>query len=211
MKPDGRLKNGRLRRCTGSCFPMTSGYQFDNSPWFRRMKASLRRGGATEVRPIPVDSIVVDERVRLKCQVPLCDSYGRNFTCPPFLPRVSEFREMLARFGGAVLVQVSVDGPFDPPETVFVHARKLHELMNRAERIAFEEGFRFAAALIGGCCRLCDDCAAVRPGESCRHPFRARPSMEAMGIDVLATLEKAGLPARFPVRDRVDWTGLLLF
>jgi predicted metal-binding protein len=34
--------------------------------------------------------------------------------------------------------------------------------------------------------------------------------MEAMGIDVLATLEKAGLPGRFPVRDRVDWTGLLL-
>jgi len=163
------------------------------------------------VRPISVDSLVVDERVRLKCQVPLCDSYGRNFTCPPLLPPVSEFREMLARFGGAVLVQVSADGPFDPPEKVFVHARKLHGLMNRAEKTAFEAGFHFAAALIGGCCRLCDECAAVLPGEPCRHPFRARPSMEAMGIDVLATLEKAGLPGRFPVRKRVDWTGLLLF
>ncbi len=163
------------------------------------------------MRPISVDSLVVDERVRLKCQVPLCDSYGRNFTCPPLLPPVSEFREMLARFGGAVLVQVSADGPFDPPEKVFVHARKLHGLMNRAEKTAFEAGFHFAAALIGGCCRLCDECAAVLPGEPCRHPFRARPSMEAMGIDVLATLEKAGLPGRFPVRKRVDWTGLLLF
>ncbi|HOI73496.1 MAG TPA: DUF2284 domain-containing protein [Syntrophales bacterium] len=175
------------------------------------MKASLRRGGATEVRPIAVDSVVVDERVRLKCQVPLCDSYGRNFTCPPFLPPVSEFREMLPRFTNALLVQVSADGPFDPPKSVFVYAKKLHELMNRAERMAFVEGFRFAAALIGGCCRLCNECAAVRPGEPCRHPFRARPSMEAMGIDVLATLEKAGLPGRFPVHKRVDWTGLLLF
>jgi predicted metal-binding protein len=178
--------------------------------WLRRMKASLRRAGATEVRAIPVRDVVVDERVRLKCQVPLCDSYGRNFTCPPFLPPVFEFREMLSRFERGVLVQVSAEGPFDPRGDVFEHARKLHGLMNRAERMAFREGFRFAAALIGGCCRLCDECAAVRPGEPCRHPFRARPSMEAMGIDVLATLEKAGLEARFPVRDRVDWTGLLL-
>ncbi|MGV8079587.1 MAG: DUF2284 domain-containing protein [Syntrophales bacterium] len=181
-----------------------------NPPWFRRMKATLRRGGATEVRPISIESVVVDERVRLKCQVPLCDSYGRNFTCPPLLPPVSEFREMLARFDGAVLVQVSAEGPFHPQEDVFIYAKQLHDLMNSAERMAFEGGFRFATALIGGCCRLCDECAAVRPGEPCRHPFRARPSMEAMGIDVMATLDKAGLPGRFPVRDRVDWTGLLL-
>lgn len=174
------------------------------------MKATLRRGGATEVRPISIESVVVDERVRLKCQVPLCDSYGRNFTCPPLLPPVSEFREMLARFDGAVLVQVSAEGPFHPQEDVFIYAKQLHDLMNSAERMAFEGGFRFATALIGGCCRLCDECAAVRPGEPCRHPFRARPSMEAMGIDVMATLDKAGLPGRFPVRDRVDWTGLLL-
>jgi predicted metal-binding protein len=189
---------------------MTRGVPKDNPPWFRRVRASLRKAGATEVRRIPVADIVVDERVRLKCQVPLCDSFGRNFTCPPFLPSVPEFREMLSRYGGAVLVQVSAEGPFDPREEVFAYARTLHGLMNRAEGIAFAEGFRFAAALIGGCCRLCDECAAVRPGEPCRHPFQARPSMEAMGIDVLATLEKAGLPARFPVRDRVDWTGLLL-
>jgi len=189
---------------------MAQDFPKGNPLWLRRMRAALKKGGATEVRPISVEKIVVDERVRLKCQVPLCDSYGRNFTCPPFLPPVAEFREMLSRYGEAVLVQVSAEGPFDPREDVFVSARRLHELVNRAEGIAFAEGFRFAAGFIGGCCRLCDECAAVHPGEPCRHPFKARPSMEAMGIDVLATLENAGLPGRFPVRDRVDWTGLLL-
>jgi predicted metal-binding protein len=34
--------------------------------------------------------------------------------------------------------------------------------------------------------------------------------MEAMGIDVTATAEKAGLPLSFPIRNKVTWTGLIL-
>jgi hypothetical protein len=35
--------------------------------------------------------------------------------------------------------------------------------------------------------------------------------MEAMGIDVIGTLEKADLPLlRFPVTEKVTWTGLIL-
>jgi predicted metal-binding protein len=34
--------------------------------------------------------------------------------------------------------------------------------------------------------------------------------MEAMGIDVIATAEKAGLPLTFPIEDKVTWTGLIL-
>jgi len=41
--------------------------------------------------------------------------------------------------------------------------------------------------------------------------FLSRPvSMEAMGIDVVATLESVGWPSGFPVTDRVTWTGLIL-
>ncbi|HRT71811.1 MAG TPA: DUF2284 domain-containing protein, partial [Syntrophales bacterium] len=59
----------------------------------------------------------------------------------------------------------------------------------------------------------CDVCVAAEPrgaGEACRFPFKARPSMEAMGIDVIATLESVGWPSGFPVTDRVTWTGLIL-
>jgi predicted metal-binding protein len=35
--------------------------------------------------------------------------------------------------------------------------------------------------------------------------------MEAMGIDVVATVEKAGLSIdSFPITNRVTWTGLIL-
>jgi predicted metal-binding protein len=34
--------------------------------------------------------------------------------------------------------------------------------------------------------------------------------MEAMGIDVIATAEKAGLPLTFPIENKVTWMGLIL-
>ncbi len=180
-----------------------------------RIFSVLKEQGASEVHLIPVKSIVVDERVRLKCQIPLCDTYGRNLMCPPNLPSVEDFRRALGRFSQGILIQVSASIPMQSggnlSEDVFASARKLHELVNRGERMAFEGGLHFATGLIGGCCRLCDECVAVLGETKCRFPFKARPSMEAMGIDVFSTLENVGLPvAGLPICDRVTWTGIIL-
>lgn len=172
---------------------------------------SLKEQGASRGKVIGVKDIVVDERVRLKCLIPLCDSYNRNLMCPPRLPTVTLFRNALARFSRAILIQVSAE--LEKPDDAFLHAKKLHELVNQGEKEAFEAGFRFAAGLIGGCCRLCETCVAADPrtaGTACRFPFRARPSMEAMGIDVIVTAEAAGWSSAFPVTDHVTWTGLIL-
>jgi predicted metal-binding protein len=175
---------------------------------------ALLAQGASAVKLIVSDDIVVDERVRLKCRIPLCDSFGKNLMCPPHVPSLADFRVALARFSRAMLIQVSapLQGPpaNRPSFEVFAPAGRLHELVNLAEKMAFEKGFRFATGLIGGCCRLCETCDAVQTGQSCRFPFKARPSMEAMGIDVVATTEKAGMPTGFPIADRVTWTGVIL-
>ncbi len=174
----------------------------------------LLAAGACAVRVIDAGDIVVDERVRLKCQIPRCDSFSRNLMCPPHVPSVASFREALARFSRALLIQVSAPlggNPEDRPATeIFEAAGTLHRLVNRSEKQAFEKGFRFATGLIGGCCRLCETCVAVEAGQACRFPFKARPSMEAMGIDVVATAVKAGLPTGFPITGPVTWTGVLL-
>lgn len=172
--------------------------------------ASLKNRGISRGKVIQVQDIVVDERVRLKCQIPLCDSFNRNLMCPPRLPSVDEFRRALSGFSLALLIQLSAD--LEEPRDAFRHAKRLHELVNVGEKEAFDAGFRFATGLIGGCCRLCDECVAATPAGStaCRFPFKARPSMEAMGIDVVATVETAGWSSSFPVTDRVTWTGLIL-
>lgn len=184
------------------------------APRLRKVIDTLKKKGASEVRVIKAADVIVDERVRLKCQVPICDSYGKNLMCPPYLPSVADFRDALARYDRALLVQLSVPlhrKAKGRTRAVFDPARVLHELINLGERLCFEAGYRFATGLIGGCCRLCETCIVLEPEGHCRHPFRARPSMEAMGIDVIGTLENAGLPLlRFPVQDKVTWTGLIL-
>jgi predicted metal-binding protein len=177
--------------------------------------SSLKERGASSVVRINVADIVVDERVRLKCRVPMCSSYHRNLMCPPYVPTIAEFREALNLYSIAILLQVSAELEKTyanaPSEEVFVPAKKLHELIHFGEKEAFAGGFRFAAGFIGGCCRLCDECVAVDGSTRCRFPFKARPSMEAVGIDVIATAEKAGLSIdSFPISNRVTWTGLIL-
>jgi predicted metal-binding protein len=82
-------------------------------------------------------------------------------------------------------------------------------VMTALEAEAFKMGYRFAAAFAGGDCVLCDVCAGAN-GQPCNHPFEARPSMEAVGIDVVATAEAAGLAIELPADEHPRWTGLLL-
>jgi predicted metal-binding protein len=43
------------------------------------------RAGATAARIIPSEWVVIDERVRFKCEVPRCAGYGQYLTCPPYV------------------------------------------------------------------------------------------------------------------------------
>ena len=102
--------------------------------------------------------------------------------------------------------------------TVLKENRKLHrpfklklvEIVEAVESAAFKRGMRFAAGLVGGSCVLCERCVGDKFLEACRHPFRARPPMEAVGIDVVKTAQNAGLPIHLSSPDNVLWTGLIL-
>lgn len=181
----------------------------------RKVEDIARQEGASVAKLIPAREIVVDERVRLKCLVPRCAEYGRNLMCPPNLPSVGEFRQVLKLYQWALLLQVkgptSREGEGPDQEVVYRYAARLHQLVNDLERKFMGMGFLFAAGFIGGTCRLCEECVGQGSGKPCRHPFRARPSMEAMGIDVASTVARAGLKiAPLPLGDEVAWTGLIL-
>ncbi|MEW6244257.1 MAG: DUF2284 domain-containing protein [Bacillota bacterium] len=162
---------------------------------------ALKHGARARV--MPASQVVVDARVRLKCLVPRCDSYGHNLMCPPHLPGVDEFTECLERYDFAVIIQVSGDSA-----RYAELARRLHEVVGRVEKQAMEMGYHLSAGFIGGACRLCDEC--VGPGARCRHPFLARPSMEGMGVNVSSTVAKVGYEVKFPVGDGINWYGMVL-
>ena len=57
------------------------------------------------------------------------------------------------------------------------------------ERELFLDGYYKAFGMASGPCELCRTCD---PARGCRHPYQARPSMEACGIDVYQTARNNG-------------------
>lgn len=184
--------------------------------------------GASSVTVMNAKDIVLDPRVRLKCMIPQCINYGRNLMCPPNVIDIDTFSVVISRYTDAILVQYPI--PLDTKlmanfkdknlediydeedykKRIVSSERKFQNLMGRLESNALELGYRFAAALSGGPCCLCDECVGQNSGENCRHPFRSRPSMEALGIDVYMTAQNAGLSFEVPAKDDPVWNGLLL-
>lgn len=172
--------------------------------------------------------VVLDPRVKLKCMVPTCANYGRNLMCPPNVMPLDQFAEVMGRYEHAILVQYPI--PLDREVMKGAEGKRLEDvyeegdyakrlsrseaefmdLINEVEKRAMGMGYRFATAFTGGPCHLCEECVGQRSGERCRHPFRSRPSMEAMGIDVFLTAQNADLGFEMPPRDHPVWNGLVL-
>lgn len=76
-----------------------------NSKQMKDLEEFSIHKGAFRAKVFPARLVAIDERVRMKCQIPLCPHYGHTLTCPPNIPTVDEFRKALALYNHAILVQ----------------------------------------------------------------------------------------------------------
>ncbi|MCX7049887.1 MAG: DUF2284 domain-containing protein [Candidatus Sumerlaeota bacterium] len=152
--------------------------------------------GAKDAKLISTTSIVTAQWVRLKCQYG-CGGYGQCLTCPPYSPPPEKTAQVLCEYKKALLVHG--DG----------HA-SIRAIMIALEREAFLDGYYKAFALACGPCDLCKKCN-IKDGE-CHHPDKARPAMEACGIDVFQTARNNGFPIEVVVDEtcRQNYYGVLL-
>lgn len=154
-------------------------------------RTAARELGASDALPVAAGAVPVDERVALKCRVPKCFGYGTSAHCPPHSLKPEETRAALARYRWGVAFRLQV-----PPRVVVrdkstiterVEAyRKVFEIAGRLESLAFYDGYYLSVGFAAGSCKstFCHDrpCTVLQ-GEKCRLSLRARPSMEAVGID----------------------------
>ena len=133
--------------------------------------------GAKKARIISTRNVFTAAWVRKKCQFG-CDGYARCLTCPPFSPLPEKTRKVLDDYHTAILIHCDD------------RSREIKEIVVQLEREVFLSGYYKALGFGAGPCNLCSDCNLKR----CRYPDRARPSMEAAGIDVFKTARKAGFP-----------------
>jgi predicted metal-binding protein len=170
-----------------------------------RYRELALQSGASEAVCLPASDVIIDERVRLKCTVPRCIRAGETPNCPPYAPDLDLIRRALGRFSWAILFKCHVE-PLEAyapgrgttkaeQRRVLSFHQKSGEVVCVLERQAYKDGYHLAMGLGGGSCKdyLCQGqlCQFLDSGR-CRFPHRARPAMEAMGIDVVALINKVG-------------------
>jgi predicted metal-binding protein len=155
--------------------------------------------GAVDAKIISTNDVVVENRVVLKCKYG-CSEYGRNWSCPPYVPSVEEFRSILKEYEYAMIVVFQSSAELNDLENFYKvwneEKRKAHEAILKLEKYAFNKGFTFALGMIPGSCKLCSKCDVTKP---CIHPEMLRFSPESVGVNLIKTLENAKISLKFPI------------
>jgi predicted metal-binding protein len=154
------------------------------------VKEKATKNKATKMTTIDPSIIPVRQWVRNKCQFG-CACFGKNFSCPPYVPSIKETQTMLKEYRVGLLIEFVA--------TNSIRQQELKEVMWELEREAFLAGLVKAFSFSGGPCRRCTTCMAsecigmtIGAKGKCRYPELLRPSMESAGIDVFGLVEKLG-------------------
>ncbi len=156
--------------------------------------------GADEARVVDASKIPVADAVAFKCRVPRCFGYDTCAQCPPHAPKPAEIRELLKGYSYGVLLARRVSSKLlkrdrndKDRKAAF---RSILEIVAKLESAAFYDGHYLAVGFSAGSCfsSLCDPklgCEVLK-GENCRFALKARPSMEAVGMDVYNLIASSG-------------------
>jgi predicted metal-binding protein len=157
--------------------------------------------GSTDARVITTDDVIIDERVVAKCAYPKCSGYGTNANCPPYAMGIDQLRKIVDKFRYGIFINLRVPSPDIAGEKSTKkkrrpYQRKLTEIVSRIETEAFNDGYHLAVGFGTGSCKslFCPDtdCIALIPGKQCAHVYKARSSMEAVGMDAFTMATKLG-------------------
>ncbi len=153
------------------------------------MEDLFEKHGYTDFKWIEPRRIIVSEWVRMKCMYG-CAHYGKNACCPSFVPSVSECRQFLNEYETAAILHFKKR--VARPEDRVAWGREVNQGLLKLERDVFLAGHYKAFLLLMDRCRLCPACTGVK--EECKNAKFARPTPEAMGIDVFSTARRYGYP-----------------
>ena len=158
--------------------------------------AVKEKAGVKDAQIILGGDVQTAEWVRLKCQFG-CDGFGQCLVCPPYTPSAEQMRKVLDAYRRVILIHFDSDAD-------------TKAIVAELEREIFLRGAWKAFGLGAGPCYFCRECCVEK--RQCRHPERARPAMEACGIDVFSTAKKAGFPIEVvkTTRQCPNYYGLIL-
>ena len=157
-----------------------------NDDDLRKYCASAAERGTTHAKQIHPSSVVTAPWVRLKCQSG-CGNYDRSYCCPPETSTPENTRAILDTYQRAILFHK--EAPRTPDRGK--QFKKYFDMLVDLEGEMFKDGHYKAFIYLAGPCMLCKECTKLQ-GDLCKFRNKARPSMEACGIDVYQTARNNG-------------------
>ena len=155
----------------------------------KSMDTLFREKGYIDYKWIDPQKIIVSQWVCMKCMFG-CSEYGKNGCCPPNVPSVSECERFFHEYCDAVIFRF--EKAVEKPDDRHSWSKKVNSKRVKLEREVFLSGFERAFMLFMDSCGICKECRAAR--EECKQPQAARPSPEAMAMDVYSTIKQFGFP-----------------
>ena len=156
----------------------------------------IKEHGYSDYKWIDPAKIIVAQWVRMKCMFG-CSGYGRCAVCPPNTLSVAESERFFNEYNTAVILHF--EGKMDKPEDRHAWSKKINAKLVKLERAVFLAGFERAFQLFMDSCHFCKECTGQR--ETCQEPELARPSPEAMAVDVYSTVRQF----EFPINVRTEY------
>ena len=162
-----------------------------------KLLSSLPSGGGGLPYPIHEKAFIGTERivfsaeVRGACEKNCCGRYGKCWMCPPGAGEWTVLRDGFLKYKNAFVYTTchALEDSFDfegMQDAGALHAKN----DERLAELLLSEGGDFALAGAGSC-KLCEKCSY--PDAPCRHPDKARRSLEACGIDVVSLASVCGI------------------
>lgn len=154
-----------------------------------KIEGFISKHGYKDYKWIDPKTFVVSQWVRMKCLFG-CDEYGNTATCPPNAPSFSECEKFFREYDQAVVFHFAKK--VAKPEDRFAWTRKVNLKLLKLESEVFLSGFEKTFLLFMDSCNICQDCPGIK--EECKEPKLARPTPEAMCVDVYSTVRRLGYP-----------------
>jgi len=140
---------------------------------------------------LKIEALEFLPEVRAMCSSDKCNSYGKNWSCPPACGTLEESSEKARQYSFGIIVQTigQLEDDFDY-ETIMETAQKHKEnFSNLIKKVKSQ--YKDVLPMSAGACTICSTC--TYPDSPCRFPEDSMVSMEAYGLFVNSVCEKSGM------------------
>jgi predicted metal-binding protein len=155
----------------------------------KELQTIFERHSFTDFKWMNAKDMVIAHWVRFRC-VFGCSSYGKSCMCPPNIPTIEECAKMLSEYNDVAVFHL--EKQLASPEEIKSWRRDINLKMVKLEKDVFLSGYYKTLVVTFASCDLCESCSGTR--SDCKNPQIARPTAEALGIDVYATVRNIGYP-----------------